>query len=192
MMSTSFNFSGKVFAITGGASGIGLATAEFLASHGANVSVADIERVPIEATATAISSRASGQISSHIVDVGEYAQVALWINITVEKFGKLDGAANLAGIIPRGINVERIEELDLEEWSRVIKVNLTGVVYCMKAEIPFLKIGGSIVNASSVAGLVGFAKNVAYVASKHAVVGITKSAAKEVGDRKIRVNCIAP
>lgn len=191
MPSTTFNLQGKVIAITGAASGIGFATGQLLASYGAKVSLADMDLYGLQLAKTGIDD-AKGMCSIHKVDVSDSQQVRQWIKKTVDEFGKLDGAANLAGIVPQGINVDRVEDLKNEDWARVIDVNLNGVMYCMRSEIQHMNAGGSIVNASSVAGLGGFAKNGAYVASKHAVVGLTKSAAKEVGDRQIRVNCLAP
>lgn len=191
MSSTTFDLKDKVIAITGAASGIGAATAELLASYGAVVSLADMDLDGLQSMKTRIDE-VNGRCMVRKVNVSISREVQDWIDQTVKDHGKLDGAANLAGIVPRGINVDRVEDLQDEEWCRVIDVNLTGVMYCMRSQIQNMNSGGSIVNAASVAGLRGFAKNSAYVASKHAVIGLTKSAAKEVGDRQIRVNCLAP
>ncbi|KAK4945645.1 hypothetical protein LTR10_015264 [Elasticomyces elasticus] len=181
----------KVYAITGGGSGIGLATAELLASLGAKVSLADVNVNALQEVQTRIE-KDGGKCLITAVDVANSEQVDQWIQNTVQSFGPLDGAANLAGIIPFNINIDRVEDLDNGSWGKVLDVNLTGVMYCLRAELRQMNHHGSIVNASSVAGLRGFAKNAAYVASKHAVIGLTKTVAKEVGDRGIRCNCLAP
>jgi NAD(P)-dependent dehydrogenase (short-subunit alcohol dehydrogenase family) len=131
-------------------------------------------------------------IFSAVVDVRKPESVDSWIAATVERFGKLDGGVNMAGVIPKSINVERVEDLNDADWHFVMDVNLHGVMHCMRAQLKNMNNGGSIVNASSICGIMGFPKNAAYTASKHAVIGLSRSAAKEVGDREIRVNCIAP
>ena len=118
-----------------------------------------------------------------------------WINSTVEKHGKLDGAVNLAGVIGNQIGIANVEDIEDDDWDFILGVNLNGALNCMRAEIQALtKIGrrGSIVNAASIAGIKGLEKNGAYIASKHAVVGLTRASAKECGERRIRVNAIAP
>ena len=190
-MTANFDFSGKVIAITGAASGIGLALTELLASRGAKVSITDVQENALKEVAEKLEKDGT-QVLAKTFDVRDTTQVSAWIQETVEKFGKLDGAANLAGVIPKHINIDRVEEHKDDEWDFVIGVNLTAVMYCMRAQIPNMNEKGSIVNAASAAGLVGFAKNAAYTAAKHGVIGLSRSAAKEVGDRGIRVNCIAP
>lgn len=191
-MSISFDFSGKVIALTGAASGIGLETAKLLAASGAKLSIADVREGPLHAAASELEKGGKGEVLATVLNVTDASQVKNWIQETVKKFGKLDGAANLAGVIPAGMGKERVEEVTDKDRDFVIGVNLTGVKNCMRDEIGNMNEGGSIVNAASIAGLQGFSKNSAYVASKHGVVGLTRSAAKEVGDRAIRVNCIAP
>ncbi|KAF2840347.1 NAD(P)-binding protein [Patellaria atrata CBS 101060] len=177
-MSPTYDVKDKVIAITGGASGIGLATAQLLASQGAKVSIADVQAKGLQDVASQIQS-AGGTVHSTIVDVREPSQVESWISETVSRFGKLDGAANLAGVIPKCINIERVEELNEEDWKFTVDVNLTGVMHCLRAQIPNASRGASIVNAASVAGLGGFPKNAAYTAAKWGVIGLTKTAAKE-------------
>jgi NAD(P)-dependent dehydrogenase (short-subunit alcohol dehydrogenase family) len=190
-MPANYDIGGKVIALTGGASGIGLQTAILLASQGAIVSMADMSEGPLKEAATKIQST-GGKVLATVVDVRDDKQVDAWIKTTVENFGKLDGAVNLAGVIPKCINIERVEDLNNEDWKFVLDVNLTGVMYCMRAELQNMNLRGSVVNAASICGVIGFPKNAAYTASKHAVIGLSRAAAKEVGDREIRINCIAP
>ncbi|KAF2019821.1 NAD(P)-binding protein [Aaosphaeria arxii CBS 175.79] len=184
----------KVIALTGGAAGIGLATASLLVSQGAKVAISDVNATNLRTAEASLREQCKdgGEILATVVDVRRRDQVDGWIAEVVEKFGKLDGAANLAGVIPKSINIERVEDLNDEDWQFVLDVNITGVMQCMRAEIRQMNENGSIVNAASIAGLGGFPKNAAYTVAKHGVIGITKTAAKEVGDRSIRVNCIAP
>ncbi|KAF2713315.1 ABA4 protein [Pleomassaria siparia CBS 279.74] len=182
----------KVVAITGGASGIGLATAHLLASRGASLSLADVSESGLEAASKTIRAKHNIEILTFTLDVRKPEQVDFWIAETVSRFGKLDGAANIAGVIPKNIGVGGIAEMEVEEWDFVIGVNLTGVMHCMRAQMRVIADGGSIVNASSIAGLIGRPNNAAYAASKHGVIGLTKSAAKEIGVRGVRVNSFAP
>jgi NAD(P)-dependent dehydrogenase (short-subunit alcohol dehydrogenase family) len=183
---------GKVFAITGAASGIGLATAHLLASRGAALSLADMQEAVLRDVAADISAKYQVEALPFAVDVRKTASVDAWIADTVAKFGHLSGAANLAGVIGKSIGLRGLKDLEEEEWEFIIGVNLTGVMHCMRAQLQSIEEGGSIVNAASIAGLMGRANNAAYTASKHGVVGLTRSAAKEEGHRGVRVNCIAP
>lgn len=193
-MAPNFDLKNKVVAITGGSGGIGFATAQLLLAEGAKVSIADASPKGLEAAIAKIkAANYPGQLHTKLVDVRKADQVNDWIAEAVATFGaKLDGAVNLAGVIPKVINIERVEELNDPDWQFVIDVNLHGVMHSMRAEIPQMNERGSIVNASSIAGVIGFEKNSAYTAAKHGVVGMTRSAAKEVGDRGIRVNAISP
>jgi NAD(P)-dependent dehydrogenase (short-subunit alcohol dehydrogenase family) len=193
-MSPNFDLQDKVIVITGGSGGIGLATAVFLLEQGAKVSIADFSEKGIAAaTAKIQASSYPGKLHTKLVDVRVPAEVDAWIADVVKTFGaKLDGAINLAGVIPKVINIERVEDLNDPDWQCVMDVNLNGVMHSMRAQIRVMNEFGSIINASSVCGVIGFARNAAYTATKHAVVGMTRSAAKEVGDRNIRVNAIAP
>lgn len=189
-----FNMRDKVIAITGGAAGIGLATANLLVSQGSKVAISDVNQANLEKAEDDLKSKCQdgGEIMATQVDVRKRNEVDNWIDDVVKKFGKLDGTANLAGVIPKSINIERVEDLNDADWQFVLDVNITGVMQCMRAQIPNMKEKASIVNAASIAALGGFPKNAAYTVAKHGVVGLTKTAAKEVGDRQIRVNCIAP
>ncbi|KAJ8065063.1 hypothetical protein OCU04_005776 [Sclerotinia nivalis] len=180
---------GKVIAITGGASGIGLATAKLLSSRGAIVCIGDISRGSID---SAMGGVFLTQAKGSIVDVSDRKSIKDWIDEIVKEFGKLDGAANCAGIIGKHFGAKKIQELEDEDWNKIIAVNLTGMMYSLRAELSKMEDGGSIVNIASVAGTQGLPGCGPYVASKHGVIGLTRTAAKEVGDRNIRVNALAP
>ncbi|KAF4448170.1 short chain dehydrogenase reductase family [Fusarium albosuccineum] len=193
------NLQGKVFAITGGASGIGLATAELLTQRGASVSLADVQEQQLLQVANRI--RASGApVLTCVVDVRKPEQVDGWIKETVSVFGQLHGVANMAGVSPRKKSADGIAGQDEEDWQMgdtdkwkfVLDINLTGLMHCLRSEMPHVAPGGSVVNASSVMGLQGRANSGAYAASKHGVIGLSRCVAKEAGPRGIRVNCIAP
>ncbi|KAL4798533.1 hypothetical protein BDV19DRAFT_377060 [Aspergillus venezuelensis] len=186
------DFTGKVIALTGGASGIGRSTALLLASLGAKVSIGDLQQGPLDAVAKEIKDAGHGDVLVRTIDVRKSETVEAWIKDTVEWGGKLDGAANLAGVIGKTIGLTGVKDIDTDEWDFVVDVNLKGVMHCMRAELRVMANNGSIVNASSIAGIQGFPRNAAYSASKHAVIGLTRSAAKEVGEQGIRVNSIAP
>jgi NAD(P)-dependent dehydrogenase (short-subunit alcohol dehydrogenase family) len=193
----STNFQGKVVAITGAASGIGLATAKMLASRGAILSLGDMNEALLQSTTKDIIS-AGGQAVATTLDVRNRSAVESWVSDTVKREGRLDGAVNLAGVAGKQIGTANIEDIEDDAWDFVMDINLGGVLNCMRAEIKAMgnpKEGdrkASIVNASSIAGIIGMPKNGAYIASKHAVVGLTRAAAKECGARGIRVNAIAP
>lgn len=185
---------GKVIAITGGAGGIGLETAKLLASRGAIISIADASQASLDKAIPIINAASSSgkDILATVVDVRDVKSVQSWIKQTVEKFGKLDGAANLAGVIGSQFGATTLKDTDDDKWDFIIGVNLTGVLHSMREEIKAMTNGGSIVNAASIAGLQGLPGSAAYCASKHGVVGLTRVAAKEEGPNGIRVNAIAP
>ncbi|CCF42240.1 3-oxoacyl-[acyl-carrier-protein] reductase [Colletotrichum higginsianum] len=192
-MSATHQFRDKVIAVTGAASGIGLATAHLLASRGAKLSLADINAEGLREAQSDIQARhTEAEVITSAVDVTDYDQVEKWTANTIEHFGRLDGAANLAGVIPKSVGKKGLADQDLDEWEFVMGVNLKGVMHCLKAQLSMIQDNGSIVNASSIAGLQGRPNNGAYTASKHAILGLTRTAAKEVGCRSIRVNAVCP
>ncbi|KAI1361022.1 short-chain dehydrogenase [Xylaria arbuscula] len=182
---------GMVFAVTGGASGIGLATSQILSKRGATVCIADVDPDAMS-RAEAYFQPLNVPFSITKVDISKKDEVEAWISGIVEKFGKLDGAANVAGIIGKHHGLREIKDLDDDEWHKIIAVNLTGTMYCLRAELQKIVDGGSIVNVSSIHGFKGFAKYGAYDASKHGIIGLTRTAAKENGHREVRVNAVAP
>ncbi len=145
---------GKVFAITGGASGIGLATAEILAARGATVCIADIDSGALRAAEDRFAPL-QGRFTATKVDVAQRGEVDAWIDGIVERYGRLDGAANVAGIIGKAHGVSSVADMDDGEWNKIMAVNLTGTMYCLRAELRNMADGGSIVNVSSVHGLKG-------------------------------------
>ncbi|KAL0933013.1 short chain dehydrogenase reductase family [Colletotrichum truncatum] len=184
---------GKVYAFTGGASGIGLATAKIIAKRGATVCMADIDPDAMR-EAEAYFAEQKTPFSVTRVDVSKKDEVESWIGGIVKQFGRLDGAANVAGIIGKHHGIRGVADLEDEEWHKIIAVNLTGCMYCLRAELGSIVDGGSIVNVASIHGIKGtpLPKHGAYDASKHGVIGLTRAAAKENGAREIRVNAVAP
>ncbi len=187
---------GKVMLVTGGASGIGRATALACAREGARLIIADLQEEGGQYTVHLITAQ-GGEASFVQTDVTQATAVEALIAKAVERYGRLDCAHNNAGISGRGIAGDHralTAEYPDERWHQVIAVNLTGVWLCMTYELRQMLTqgGGAIVNTASIGGLVALPGNAAYVASKHGVVGLTRTAAVEYAKHGIRVNCVCP
>jgi len=183
-----FNLSNRVAIVTGGAQGFGLAISERFTQSGAKVIIWDIDK---EATETAIKKISSENCIYQIVDVKNFEEIKKNLDDIESNYGKIDIFINNAGIA--GINTT-VAEYPLEEWNKVIDLNLNAVFYCCKAVVPFMIKNnyGRIVNIASIAGKEGNPNASAYSTSKAGVIGLTKSLGKELALKNIAVNCVTP
>jgi NAD(P)-dependent dehydrogenase (short-subunit alcohol dehydrogenase family) len=190
----------KVIAITGAASGVGLETSKKLFLMGARLSLTDIREDVLAAAVKQITGLdktiSSDNVMSMVADVRNNQQIKDWILQTVSKFGALDGAVNAAGVISKHVGMTDISQITEEDYDFVVNINQKGVFFCMKEEIGAMKTlpeaPRSIVNIASISGIVGDPFHSQYSATKHAVIGFTRTVAKEVGRKGIRVNAVAP
>lgn len=189
-MNNTLDFSGKVALVTGAAAGMGLATAEAFAQAGASVVLADFREDTANEAAQRLNSKGHTAMAVQC-DVSKESNVEAMIKSVVSKFGRLDAAFNNAGVMAQ---IAPTAESSTEDWERVIGVNLRGVWNCMKYELQqMVKQGsGAIVNNASVGALTGNPGIGSYIASKHGVVGLTRTAALEYVKQGIRVNAVNP
>jgi NAD(P)-dependent dehydrogenase (short-subunit alcohol dehydrogenase family) len=173
---------GKVVLVVGASAGIGAEASRVLAGDGAKLMLVARTEEPLAALAAEIGA------AYHVGDVARADDVAAFVRATVDRYGKLDGAFNNAAMGQAG----RLDEVPEEEFDRIMAVNVKGTWLCLREEVKAMTGGGSIVNVSSIGGLRGSSGMGVYQATKHAVIGLTRTAAHDFGPQGIRVNVIAP
>jgi len=183
-----FDLSKKIAVITGGAQGFGLAITERFIQSGADVIIWDIDE---KAAKKALEKINSSNLSYQLVDVINYENIENNLKLIESKYGKIDIFINNAGIA--GMNTT-VVEYPIEEWNKIINLNLNSVFYCCKAVVPYMIKNnfGRIVNIASIAGKEGNPNASAYSTSKAGVIGLTKSLGKELAQKNIAVNCVTP
>lgn len=184
-------FAGRVAIVTGGGSGIGQATVVRLAAEGASVLAIDVDETGLASTEELAAKTASGEneVTSTVGDVTDRDFAPGIVEAVVDRHGRLDVLANVAGILRTGIT----HEASLDDWDRVLSVNLTGTFLCCRAAIPaLLDSGGNIVNVSSTSALAGHPWAAAYSASKGGVLALTRTIAVEYGQQGLRCNAVCP
>ena len=182
-------YEGRVAIVVGGASGLGEGFAHRFAREGASVGVLDLDPTKGHAVVEALKIHGVDAVYAE-VDVTDADSTAAGLDAVVAALGRLDVAVNSAGI---GGGMHLLTEFPVADWKQTIMVNLVGMFHCLRAEIPHMEAsGGSIVNIASMVGAVAHPMTTAYVASKHGVVGLTRSAALEWGNKQIRINAVGP
>lgn len=175
----------KVTLVTGAAGGIGSATARVLRREGAILVISDLEQT----AGRALAEELSAETRFVAADVTDAAQVEAVVQETLRIHGRLDAAFNCAGIVGR---LEHLADCEHDTWHRLLEINVTGMYHCLKAQLPAVGPGGSIVLAASAGALIGSSHMGAYGATKHAVLGLARSAAMEGAERGVRVNAVLP
>lgn len=181
---------GKIALVTGAGSGIGQAVALLYAAHGAKVVVSDISEKRGNETLQMLQNNDAETIFIQ-ADVSKHEEVARLVNKTIGEYGRLDIACNNAGV---GGEINNIADTSIEEWHKVININLSSVFYCMKYQLAVMEQqgNGAIVNMASILGAVGLAGSAPYVTSKHGMLGLTQNAALEYSAKGIRINAVGP
>ncbi|KAF9881890.1 short chain dehydrogenase family protein [Colletotrichum karsti] len=192
-MAEKYPFKDMVFAVTGASRGTGLALAKYLLIRGAKVSMCATTAANLATGLEEIEKEVpdvKGRVMTKVVDIGKLDTVQAWLKETVEVFGHLDGAANVAAVEQR--KVYQMQDLDPVYFEMLLRVNVVGTWNCMREEMRYMKDGGCIINVGSIASKYATGGTSAYIASKHALIGLTKVGAFEGAKRRIRVNIVCP